>query len=138
MQQPEGFVDSSHPDKVYKLNKALYGLHQAPAKWYETLSKYLADKGFRRGVVDHTLFVKDDGDDTLLVQIYVDDIIFGSTNPKMCTDFEAVMKQQFEMSSMGEMHLFLGIQVDQLDTGIFIHQTKYVQDILSRFNMLDA
>lgn len=136
--QPEGFVDTFHPDKVYKLNKALYGLHQAPKKWYETLSQYLVERGFRRGVVDHTLFVKDDDDDTLLVQVYVDDIIFGSTNPRMCSDFEAVMREKFEMSSMGEMNLFLGIQVDQLDTGIFIHQTKYVHDILSRFNMLEA
>ena len=122
----------------YKLDKSLYGLEQAPKDWYTTLSDYLLNNGYRRGVVDHTLFIKEEGDDSLLVQIYVDDIIFGSTNTEMCTKFEKVMKAMFEMSAMGEMQYFLGLQVDQLDTGIFIHQTKFVHDILTRFDMLEC
>ena len=136
--QPPGFEDPFHRDKVYKLNKALYGLHQAPRQWYEMLSTYLVSKGFKRGLVDCTLFSKEKGGDLLLVQVYVDDIIFGSTNDLLCKEFEQIMQEKFEMSSMGEMQYFLGLQVQQLETGIFIHQTKYVADILSRFQMADS
>ncbi|KAD2805416.1 hypothetical protein E3N88_38793 [Mikania micrantha] len=136
--QPPGFEDPLHRDKVYKLDKALYGLHQAPRAWYETLSTHLLNNGFRRGVIDCTLFIREKDSDLLLVQVYVDDIIFGSTNDNLCKEFETVMKEKFEMSSMGEMKFFLGLQVDQSEAGIFIHQTKYVGDILSRFSMSDA
>ena len=74
----------------------------------------------------------------LLVQVYVDDIIFGSSNMAMCNEFEKVMKSKFEMSAMGELKFFLGLQVDQKKDGIFIHQTKYVHDILTRFKMEDC
>ncbi|GJW56860.1 putative ribonuclease H-like domain-containing protein [Tanacetum coccineum] len=77
--QPPGFEDPEFPDKVYKVEKALYGLHQAPRAWYETLSTYLLDNGFQRGQIDKTLFIKRVKSDILLVQVYVDDIIFGST-----------------------------------------------------------
>ncbi|TLX65728.1 hypothetical protein E9993_23545, partial [Labilibacter sediminis] len=127
-----------HPEYVYKLDKALYGLHQAPRAWYETLSQHLLKNGFTRGKIDCTLFIKKSGDDLLLVQVYVDDIIFGSTNEELCHDFEIVMKSKFEMSAMGEMCFFLGLQVKQSTQGIFVHQAKYVNDILTRFNMLDA
>ncbi|KAD4981808.1 hypothetical protein E3N88_18479 [Mikania micrantha] len=136
--QPPGFEDPLHRDQVYKLDKALYGLHQAPRAWYETLSTHLLNNGFRRGVIDCTLFIREKDSDLLLVQVYVDDIIFGSTNDDLCKEFENVMKEKFEMSSMGEMKFFLGLQVDQSKAGIFIHQTKYVGDILSRFSMSDA
>ena len=86
--QPPGFVDPIHPDKVYILNKALYGLHQAPRLWYGTLATYLKEQGFRRGLIDQTLFIREKDGDLLLVQIYVDDIIFGSTNQDLCTEFE--------------------------------------------------
>ena len=85
--------------------------------------------------MDATLFTKEVDEHLLIVHIYVDDIIFGSTNEKLCKDFEHVMKQKFEMSSMGEMKFFLGLQVEQLPEGIFIHQTKYVHDILEKFGM---
>nr|GFD15196.1 putative ribonuclease H-like domain-containing protein [Tanacetum cinerariifolium] len=74
--QPLGFEDLDHPDKVYKVVKALYGLHQAPRAWYETLANYLLENGFQRGKIDQTLFIKRQKGDILLVQIYVDDIIF--------------------------------------------------------------
>lgn len=104
----------------------------------ETLATHLLNNGFRRGLIDYTLFIWEKDGDLLLVQIYVDDIIFGSTNEVLCKEFEKVMQDKFEMNSMGEMKFFLGLQVDQADAGILLHQTKYVGDILSRFDMLDA
>ncbi|KAJ0765403.1 putative RNA-directed DNA polymerase [Helianthus annuus] len=138
VEQPPGFEDPVHPDRVWLLNKALYGLHQAPRAWYATLSTYLLENGFRRGLIDCTLFIKEQDGDLLLVQVYVDDIIFGSTNDVLCRNFERIMQDKFEMSAMGEMNFFLGLQVQQTESGIFIHQTKYVGDILSRFQMSDA
>ncbi|GJY48476.1 retrovirus-related pol polyprotein from transposon TNT 1-94 [Tanacetum coccineum] len=111
--QPEGFVDPDHPEKVYLLRKALYGLKQAPRAWYDELSNFLMSKGFTKGTIDPTLFKIKYGEDILLVQIYVDDIIFGSTNPKYSKRFEKLMHSRFEMSLMGEMKLFLGLQIHQ-------------------------
>ncbi|GJS61643.1 putative ribonuclease H-like domain-containing protein [Tanacetum coccineum] len=131
--QPLGFVDPEFPEKVYKVEKALYGLHQAPRAWYETLSTYLLDNGFYRGQIDKTLFIKRVKDDILLVQVYVDDIIFGSTKKSLCTDFKQIMHKRFQMSSMGELTFFLGLQVKQKEDGIFISQDKYVGEILKKF-----
>ncbi|GJZ99674.1 putative ribonuclease H-like domain-containing protein [Tanacetum coccineum] len=132
--QPPGFVDPAHPNKVYKVIKALYGLHQAPRAWYETLSSFLMENGFRRGTIDKTLFIKKKKSDIMLVQVYVDDIIFGSTKKSMCTEFEDCMHKRFQMSSMGELTFFLGLQVKQQPDGIFISQDKYVADILKKFD----
>ncbi|GJS62330.1 putative ribonuclease H-like domain-containing protein [Tanacetum coccineum] len=134
--QPPGFVDPAHPNKVYKVIKALYGLHQAPRAWYETLSSFLMENGFRRGTIDKTLFIKKKKSDIMLVQVYVDDIIFGSTKKSMCTEFEDCMHKRFQMSSMGELTFFLGLQVKQQPDGIFISQDKYVADILKKFDFL--
>ncbi|GKC00799.1 putative ribonuclease H-like domain-containing protein [Tanacetum coccineum] len=109
--QPPGFEDPDFPDRVYKVEKALYGLHQAPRAWYETLSTYLLDNGFQRGKIDKTLFIKRHKGDILLVQVYVDDIIFGSTKKELCNAFEKLMHEKFQMSSMGELTFFLGLQV---------------------------
>ncbi|KAI3798903.1 hypothetical protein L1987_34187 [Smallanthus sonchifolius] len=136
--QPPGFKDTNHPHHVYKMDKALYGLHQAPRAWYATLAEHLLANGYSRGAIDQTLFLKNMGDDLILVQIYVDDIIFGSTNDALCKEFEEVMKKKFEISSMGEMAFFLGLQVKQSDDGILIHQAKYVNDILLKFNFADS
>ncbi|GJV16807.1 putative ribonuclease H-like domain-containing protein [Tanacetum coccineum] len=114
-------------------NSVLYGLHQAPKAWYETLSTYLLDNGFKRGQIDKTLFIKRVKGDILLVQVYVDDIIFGSTRKEMCTQFEKMMHKRFQMSSMGELTFFLGLQVTQKNDGIFISQDKYVEEILKKF-----
>ncbi|KAI3744594.1 hypothetical protein L1987_57678 [Smallanthus sonchifolius] len=135
--QPPGFEDPHNINKVYKLDKALYGLHQAPRAWYETLSKHLLSNGFDHGQIDSTLFIRKAGGDILLVQVYVDDIIFGSIDEEMCREFEQVMKSKFEMSNMGELSFFLGLQVSQREDGIYLHQTKYVQDILSKYKMND-
>ncbi|GJU34368.1 putative ribonuclease H-like domain-containing protein [Tanacetum coccineum] len=136
--QPPGFKDPDHPDKVYKVVKALYGLHQAPSAWYETSAKYLLGNGFKRGKIDQTLFIKKQKGDILLVQVYVDDIIFGSTNKELCTAFEKLIKDKFQMSSMGELTFFLGLQVTQKEDGIFISQDKYVAEILNKFNYTDV
>ncbi|GKB42010.1 putative ribonuclease H-like domain-containing protein [Tanacetum coccineum] len=109
--QPPGFKDPDHPDKVYKVDKALYGLHQAPRAWYETLDNYLLSNGFKRGMIDQTLFIKKQKGDILLVQVYVDDIIFGSTNKEL---------------------------LQQKEDGIFISQDKYVAEILKKFNYSDV
>ncbi|GJU50976.1 putative ribonuclease H-like domain-containing protein [Tanacetum coccineum] len=132
--QPPGFEDPQFPDKVYKVEKALYGLHQAPRAWYETLSTYLLENRYRRGTIDKTLFIKKDRGDILLVQVYVDDIIFGSTKKSLCVEFEQMMHKRFQMSSMGELTFFLGLQVQQKEDGIFISQDKYVADILKKFD----
>ncbi|GJU89047.1 putative ribonuclease H-like domain-containing protein [Tanacetum coccineum] len=136
--QPPGFEDPDHPDKVYKVVKALYGLHQAPRAWYDTLANYLLCNGFQRGKIDQTLFIKRQKGHILLVQIYVDDIIFGSTKKELCDEFEKLMKDKFQMSSMGELTFFLGLQVQQKKKGIFISQDKYVHEILRKYNYTDV
>ncbi|GKB52433.1 putative ribonuclease H-like domain-containing protein [Tanacetum coccineum] len=113
VKQPPGFEDPAHPNKVYRVVKALYGLHQAPRAWYERLSTFLLKHGYRRGAIDKTLFIKKDRRDIMLVQVYVDDIIFGSTKSSMVKDFEDLMQKEFKMSSMGELTFFLGLQVKQ-------------------------
>nr|GEU33387.1 hypothetical protein [Tanacetum cinerariifolium] len=97
--QPPGFKDPDFPNKMYKVEKALFGLHQAPRAWYETLSTYLLDNGFHRGKRDKTLFIRRHKGDILLVQVYVDDIIFGSTKKELCIAFENMMHAKFQISS---------------------------------------
>ncbi|GJU48920.1 putative ribonuclease H-like domain-containing protein [Tanacetum coccineum] len=134
--QPPGFEDPHFPDKVYKVKKALYGLHQAPRAWYETLYTYLIKNRFRRGTIDKTLFIKKDKGDILLVQVYVDDIIFGSTKKSLCEEFKCLMHKRFQMSSIGELTLFLGLQVQQKEDEIFTSQDKYVAGILKKFDFV--
>nr|GEV66317.1 hypothetical protein [Tanacetum cinerariifolium] len=136
--QPPGFQDLEFPDRVYEVEKAMYGLHQAPRAWYGTLSKYLLDNSFQRGTIYQTLFIKKHEGEFLLVQVYVDDIIFGLSNPQLCREFKALMHEKFQMSDMGELTLFLGLQVLQKKDGIFLSQDKYVGDILKKFGYSDV
>jgi hypothetical protein len=138
VEQPPGFEDSEYPNHVYKLSKALYGLKQAPRAWFECLRDFLITNGFKVGKADPTLFTKTIANDLFVCQIYVDDIIFGSTNKSTCKEFSRIMIQKFEMSMMGELKYFLGFQVKQLQEGTFISQTKYIQNILTKFGMKDA
>jgi hypothetical protein len=138
VEQPPGFEDSEYPNHVYKLSKALYGLKQAPRAWYEFLRDFLITNGFKVGKFDPTLFTKTIAKDLFVCQIYVDDIIFGSTNKSTCEEFSRIMIQKFEMSMMGELKYFLRFQVKQLQDGTFISQTKYIQDILNKFGTKDA
>ncbi|KAJ9680162.1 hypothetical protein PVL29_019450 [Vitis rotundifolia] len=138
VEQPPGFQSFNFPNHVFKLKKALYGLKQAPRAWYERLSKFLLKKGFKMGKINTTLFIKTKEKDMLLVQIYVDDIIFGATNDSLCEDFSKCMHSEFEMSMMGELNFFLGLQIKQPKEGTFINQAKYIKDLLKRFNMEEA
>jgi hypothetical protein len=133
IEQPPGFEDGEYPNHVYKLSKVLYGLKQAPRAWYECLRDFLITNGFKVGKVDPTLFTKTIANYLFVCQIYVDDIIFGSTNKSTCEEFSRIMIQKFEMSMMGELKYFLGFQVKQLQEGTFISKTKYIQDILANF-----
>nr|GEV18057.1 hypothetical protein [Tanacetum cinerariifolium] len=133
--QPEGFIDADHLSHVYKLKKALYGLKQAPRAWYDKLSKFLLENHFFKGTIDPTLFIRRFQDDILVVQVYVDDIIFGSTHPRYIQLFSDLMKSRFEMSMMGEMTFFFGLQVNQSPCGIFINQSNYVLEILKKYGM---
>ncbi|GJS83889.1 retrovirus-related pol polyprotein from transposon TNT 1-94 [Tanacetum coccineum] len=136
--QPEGFVDQDNPSHVYKLKKALYGLKQAPRAWYDMLSSFLISQHFSKGAVDPTLFTRKAGNDLLLVQIYVDDIIFASTNTAMCNEFANLMTTKFKMSMMGQMSFFLGLQISQSPRGIFLNQSKYASEIIKKYGMLTS
>nr|GEV87571.1 putative ribonuclease H-like domain-containing protein [Tanacetum cinerariifolium] len=133
--QPEGFIDADHPSHVFKLKKELYGLKQAPRAWYNELSTFLLQNYFFKGTTDPTLFIRRFVDDILVVQVYVDDIIFGFTHPRYTQLFFDIMKSRFEMSMMGEMMFFLGLQVIQPSFGIFINQSNYVLEILKKYGM---
>jgi hypothetical protein len=138
VEQPPSFEDSEYPNHVYKLSKALYGLKQAPRAWYECLRDFLITNGFKVGKVDPTLFTKTVAKGLFVCQIYVDDIIFGSTNKSTCEEFSRIMIQKLEMSMMGELKYFLGFQIKQLQEGTIISQTKYIQDNLKKFGMKDG
>ncbi|GJU18899.1 retrovirus-related pol polyprotein from transposon TNT 1-94 [Tanacetum coccineum] len=136
--QPPGFIDFAKPNYVYKLKKALYGLKQAPKAWYDRLKAFLIKHNYSMGMVDNTLFTKKKDSNIIIVQIYVDDIIFGSTCQEMCDDFAKIMHDEFEMSMMGELNFFLGLQIKQLNDGIFFNQSKYIKEMLKKFGLEDS
>ena len=138
VRQPPGFESAKFPDRVFKLRKALYGLKQAPRAWYERLKSFLLKSGFVMGSVDKTLFLLSRGGDTLIVQIYVDDIIFGGSSHALVSSFAEQMSREYEMSLMGELQFFLGLQIKQGLEGTFVHQAKYTKDILMKFVMWDS
>ncbi|GJX11118.1 retrovirus-related pol polyprotein from transposon TNT 1-94 [Tanacetum coccineum] len=133
--QPDGFVDQDNPNNVYKLKKALYRLKQASLAWYDLLSKFLLTQDFSKGTVDPTLFIRRQGNDILLVQIFVDDIIFASTTPELYDEFSKIMCSNFKMSMMGKISFFLGLQIFQNPRGIFINQSKYALESLKKYGM---
>jgi len=102
------------------LKKALYGLKQAPRQWYEKLSNFRLSHGYERGMIDKTFFIKKSNSEIILMQIYVDDIIFGATKDSLCEEFVVAMQGMFEMFMMGELSFFLGLQVKQTKDGIFL------------------
>ncbi|GJV42914.1 retrovirus-related pol polyprotein from transposon TNT 1-94 [Tanacetum coccineum] len=133
--QLEGFVDPDNPTQVYRLKKELCGLKQAPRAWYGMLSSFLPFQKFSKVAVDPRLFTRKAGKDILIVQIYVDDIIFASIDPSLCDKFADTMSSKFKMSMMGKMSFFLGLQISQSPRGIFINQTKYALEILKKYGM---
>ena len=131
VEQPKGFIDPHRLDDVYKLKRALYGLKQAPRAWYDRLTAYLTEHGFKRGSADTTLFIRNDKNSFIVAQIYVDDIVFGVTNDSLAHSFANEMKSMFEMSMVGELTYFLGLQVKQTDSGIYINQAKYARNLVN-------
>ncbi|GJV18691.1 retrovirus-related pol polyprotein from transposon TNT 1-94 [Tanacetum coccineum] len=131
--QPDKFVDPYNPNHVYKLKKALYGLKQAPRAWYDMLSSFLISQDFSKGSVDLTLFIRREGKELLLVQIYVDDIIFTASTPEICDIFAKIMCSKFKMLMMGKISFFLGLQISQSPKGIFINQSKYALEYLKKY-----
>ncbi|KAK2445004.1 putative mitochondrial protein [Trifolium repens] len=138
VEQPKGFVDSEHPNYVYILKKALYGLKQAPRAWYERLTQFLENQGYRKGGYDKTLFVKEEKGKFIITQIYVDDIVFGGMSNTMVQHFVKQMQSEFEMSLVGELTYFLGLQIKQMEDTIFISQSKYARNIVKKFGMDNA
>ena len=138
MRQPPGFESEKYPHRVFKLQRALYGLKQAPRVWYGRLRGFLLGKGFVMGTIDQTLFLLRHGNDVLIVQIYVDDIIFGGSSNDLIAKFAEDMSREFEMSMMGELYFFLGLQIKQPVDGTFVHQGKYTKDIIKKFGMNDS
>nr|GEW23829.1 copia protein [Tanacetum cinerariifolium] len=132
--QPNGFVDPDNPNHMYKLKKSLYGLKQAPPAWYDMLSSFLISQDFSKGSVDLTPFISRNGNDLLLVQIYVDDIIFAVSTPEMCDLFAKIMCSKFKMLMMGKILYFLGLQIYQSPRGIFINQSKYALESLKKYS----
>nr|GEV82052.1 retrovirus-related Pol polyprotein from transposon TNT 1-94 [Tanacetum cinerariifolium] len=136
--QPLRFIDFEKPDHVYKLKKALYGLKQVPKAWYNRLKAFLIKHEYKIGMVDNTFFTKKKSSNLIIVQIYVDDIIFGSTCQDMCDEFAKIMHDEFEMSMMGELNFFLGLQIKQMEDGILFNQLKYIKEMLKKFRLEDS
>jgi hypothetical protein len=138
VEQTPSFEDTKKPNHVYKISKAHYRLKQAPCAWYERLRDFLLSKYFKIRKVDTTLFTKRIDKDIFVYQIYVDDIIFGSTNELLCEKFGKMMSKDFEMSMIGELSFFFGLQIKQLKDEIFVSQSKYLKDMLNKFELEDA
>jgi hypothetical protein len=138
VRQPPGFESEKYPHWVYKLRKALYGLKQAPRAWYGRLRGFLFERGFEMGKVDQTLFLLRKGRDILIVQVYVDDIVFGGSSNSLVARFAEYMSREFEMSMMGELQFFLRLQIKQSKEGTFVHQAKYTKDIVRKFKIEDS
>ncbi|GKA13779.1 retrovirus-related pol polyprotein from transposon TNT 1-94 [Tanacetum coccineum] len=131
--QSDGFLDPNNPNHVYKLKKALYRLKQASGAWYDMLSSFFISQAFSKGSVDPIMFIRKEGKELLLVQVYVDDIIFAASTPELCDLFAKIMCSKFKMSMMGKISFFLGLQISQSPRGIFINQSKYALESLKKY-----
>ena len=138
MAQSKGFIDPHFPDHVLYLKKALYGLKQALRAWYDQLTQYLVSHGFTRGKVDQTLFIKTENGKLIVAQVYVDDIIFGSTKDELTHGFSKLMQAGFEISIIGKLTHFLRLQICKKDSGIFLSQSKYAKNLVKKFGLESA
>ena len=136
--QPRGFVQKEHQHQVCRLRKALYGLTQEPRSWYEKVHAYLIAFGFENSPTKRTLYVKDVDDVFLIMVVYVDDMLFTGPNEKHIVDFKADLHASFEMSDLGHLHHYLGIQFMQVDGGVALCQSKYIDILLHRFGLEDS
>jgi len=130
-----GFENNEFPNQAFKLDNAFYDLKQAPRAWYERLSSFLLENDLRRGKVDNIIFLKSKGEHLMIVQVYVNDIIFGATHNDLCHEFSKMMRSEVAMSMMGELNFFLGLQIKQTSNGTIMHQQKYIKELLKRFRM---
>nr|GEW53939.1 retrovirus-related Pol polyprotein from transposon TNT 1-94 [Tanacetum cinerariifolium] len=128
-------ISKEKPNHVYKLKKALYGLKQAPKAWYDRLKSFLIKHEYKMRMVDNTLFTKKKSSNLIIMQIYVDDIIFGLTCQDMCDEFAKLMHNEFKMSMMGELNFFLGLQIKQMEDDIFFNQSKYIKKMFNKFRL---
>ena len=136
VEQPQGFVAKGEEDKVYKLRKALYGLKQAPRAWYSQIDGYFLEKGFCKSKSEPNLYVKHQGESRILiVALYVDDLVFTRNDKKMIEEFRREMMMKYEMSDLGLLHYFLGMEIYQDDDGVFISQKNYAEKVLKKFRM---
>ncbi|KAG7550979.1 GAG-pre-integrase domain [Arabidopsis thaliana x Arabidopsis arenosa] len=136
IQQPKGYVEEGNDDKVYKLHKALYGLKQAPRAWFSRIEEYFLREGFQKSENEETLFLKKNKQgNILLLSIYVDDLIYTGNDATMMEEFKLSMQKEFDMTDLGKMRFFLGIEVLQTTEGIHISQSKYALEVLRRFDM---
>lgn len=136
--QPTGYVKKGEEYKVCHLKKALYGLRQAPRAWYSRIEKYFLENGFKKCPFEHTLFVKEANKKILIICLYVDDLVFTGNSEEMVREFKESMKTEFEMTDMGLLHYFLGIEVKQEQKRISISQHRYAKELLKRFNMVGS
>lgn len=136
--QPPGFENWKEENKVYRLRKALYGLKQAPRAWYSKIDNFFHENGFERSQHEPTLYLKRQGDDLVIVSLYVDDMIYTGSSVHLIAEFQQSMKSMFDMTGLGELRYFLGLEICQTDGGIFMSQKKYLEDTLKRFNMLTS
>ena len=136
--RPKRFIDPHFPNHVLYLKKTLYGLKQTPKAWYDRLTQYLVSHDFIRRQADQTPFIKRENGELIVAQVYVDDIIFGSTKDELAYSFSKLMQAEFEMSMIGELNHFLGLQICQQETGIFISQSKYTKNLVKKFRLESA
>eukprot|EP00253_Pinus_taeda_P011559 PITA_11559 len=137
IEQPPGYEKKDQEHKVCRLKKNLYGLKQAPRAWYSKIDSYLLENGFEKCEGEPTLYIKEKDGKILIVVLYVDDVIFTGNDKYLIENFKTVMKEEFEMTDMGLLRYFLGIEVEESGNDIFISQAKYVNKVLERFNMQD-
>ena len=137
MAQPEGFIDQGHPDFVCKLKRSLYGLKQSPRMWNKTIDEFMIKLGFKKCESDHCIYLQRDGDDMIFVALYVDDLVLASNSDKILQDTKQALSKRFEMTDMGQLKYFLGMEIKQDTTTAMVsmRQTKFAKDILSKFNM---
>jgi len=136
--QPAGFVDSSRPDMVCRLNKSLYGLKQAPRAWYSRFATFLMTLGFTEAKSDTSLFIYRRGDETAYLLLYVDDIVLTASSQQLLQSVISSLQQEFAMKDLSQLHHFLGVTVEPRSSGLLLHQRQYALDILERAGMTDC
>lgn len=138
VKQPPSFVDVDPPNRVLKLCKVLYGMKQAPRVWYKRLTKFLLENGFKRGKIDNLSFLKSRGRELLIIQVYIDEIIFRATSESLCKDSASLMGNELKIRMIGELAYFLGLQIKQPTRGTSICQETNIKKLLKKFNMMEA